>query len=137
MASTFKVNSLNYLGINHQRYKSDLYALALAKPAVYAKIRQDVLDKVKNEAINTMYDTLFDVLNEGKVGGTNIIRDGAKIYLPSYPEQEINSYCLSACKTLEQIVDECVEILIPIDYNKILNSKYAEVGRIADPATAP
>jgi hypothetical protein len=92
-----------------------------------------VLDKVKNEAINNMYDVFFNVLNEGKVGTDFIIRDGSKIYSPSYPEQEINSFCLSACKTLEQIVDECVEILIPIDYNKILNSKYAEVGRIGGP----
>jgi hypothetical protein len=104
---------------------------------VYAKIRQDVLDKVKNKAINNMYDTFFDVLNEGTVDKAPIIADGSKIYKPAYPEQEINSFCLSACKTLESIVDECIEILIPIDYNKILNSKYAEVGRIADPATAP
>jgi hypothetical protein len=134
---SFKIKPQNYLGLSWGRYKSDLYALALAKPAVYAKIRQDVLDKVKNDAIDKMYETFFTVLDKGEVGGTPIIKDGSKIYTPSYPEQDINSFCLSACKTLESICDECIEILIPIDYNKILSSRYAEVGRIADPAVAP
>lgn len=139
MASTFKVAPQNYLGISWNRYRSDLYALALAKPSVYAKIRQTVLDKVKNDAINDMYETLFNVLNEGRVGTSEfLIRDGTNPALkPSYPEQKINEFCLSACKTLEQIVDDAIEILLPLDINKIIGSRYAEVGRLSGDSTEP
>ena len=135
MASTFKVNPQNYLSISWNRYRSDLYALALAKPSVYAKIRQDVLDKVKNDAITDMYDTLFNVLNEGKVAGQSLIKDGSTVFVPSYPEQKVNEFCLSACKSLESIVDEAIEILLPLDINKIVAGRYAQVGSLPEPTT--
>jgi hypothetical protein len=134
---SFKIAPRNYLGLEWQRYKADLYALALSKPAVYATIRQNVLDKVKNDAIDKMYETFYNVLSEGKVAGADLITNRGTPFRPNYPEQEINSFCLSACKTLEAICDECIEILIPIDYNKILRSKFAEVGRMGGDETAP
>ena len=133
MASTFKIDPKNYLSINWSRYRSDIYALALAKPSVYSKIRQDVLDKVKNDATDKLYTTLFDVLNEGKVNGVPLIKDGNTNYTPNYPEQKINEYCLSACRTMESIVHEAIGILLRIDINKIIQSRYADIGKLPEP----
>ena len=47
---------------------------------------------------------------------------------PSYPNQKINQFSLDASVTLNEIIEELVEILMPIDFNTLMNKKLASVG---------
>ena len=49
--SVFRVEPRNILGLEHQRFKSKLLALALAEPASYFKLRDDVYTAIVEEAV--------------------------------------------------------------------------------------
>ena len=47
---------------------------------------------------------------------------------PSYPNQKINQFCLDASVTLNEIINEMVEILMPVNFNDLMNKRLASVG---------
>ena len=51
MADRFQIDTSDFLGINYESYKNELYALALSTPADYMKLRKEVLAVVKNQSI--------------------------------------------------------------------------------------
>ena len=128
----FKINTGNYLGIDHATYKNKLLEIALVQPAKYFAIRENVLRNVKTNAISKMYDTFYKVMSEETLeDGTNAaapvdLADGVAIGLvfkPSYPNQSITEFALGAAKTLDKICDECIEIIIPMNYRDLAESR--------------
>ena len=48
MADRFQIDTSDFLGLNYESYKNDLYAMALSTPSDYMKLRKDTLAVVKN-----------------------------------------------------------------------------------------
>ena len=128
-ADNFKVDVNNYLGNQYNTFKTELYRTALVNPETYFKIRKNLLEKVSYGAIGKLYDTFFQALSNGvdSDGRPLFVIDGKNIP-PSYPNQKINQFCLDASVTLNEIIGELVEILMPIDFNTLMNKKLASVG---------
>ena len=132
-SQNFKIDTSNYLGISHSTYKNRLLEIALTQPAQYFKIRENVLKNVKENAIKNMYDTFYNVMSSGKIGGTNaatgdLTVDANTIFVPAYPNQKITEFALGAAKTLDAICDECIEIILPINYKDLAESRLARKG---------
>ena len=129
MADNFKVDVNNYLGNQYNTFKTELYRIALTNPELYFKIRKNLLEKVSYGAIGKLYDTFFQALSNGldSDGRPLFVIDGKNIP-PSYPNQKINQFSLDASVTLNEIIEELVEILMPIDFNTLMNKKLASVG---------
>ena len=122
--SDFKVDTSDYLGFKYEEYKNDLYALALAKPADYFKLRKAVLEKVKTEAIGDIYKSFYNVLSQGQdKNGAQIIRIDGVDSKPSYPAQEVSKIALKAARTLDDILNEVIEVILPADFKQLANAR--------------
>ena len=129
MSDNFKVDVNNYLGNQYNTFKTELYRVALTQPELYFKLRKNLLEKVSYGAIGKLYDTFFQALSNGldSDGRPLFVIDGKNIP-PSFPNQKINQFSLDASVTLNEIIEELVEILMPIDFNQLMNKRLASVG---------
>lgn len=112
----FEINTSDYLGLNYQSYTDELYALAISKPSEYWQIRKKVLESVKRDTIADLYKTFSLLLSQGKA------KDGSDLGLPSapnYPQQLISDEALSACKTMDSILNHIVSIILPADFKTL------------------
>lgn len=129
MSDNFKVDVNNYLGNQYNTFKTELYRVALTQPELYFKLRKNLLERVSYGAIGKLYDTFFQALSNGvdSDGRPLFVIDGKNIP-PSFPNQKINQFSLDASVTLNEIIEELVEILMPIDFNQLMNKRLASVG---------
>ena len=121
MEDRFRINTDDYLSFNYEAYRNNLYALALTKPSEYFELRSKVLQGVKQRAVGNIYNTFYDVLSKGEIGEDSSllgrIRDGG----PSYPQQEVTKISLKAARTMDDILNEVIEIILPQDYKSLAN----------------
>ena len=141
MAQSIKIDTSNYLGVSYSTYKNKLLEIALTQPSEYFKIRANVLKNVKENAISKMYETFFEVMSSGRLtaGGVNAatvtgnepaatLGDINVLFRPNYPNQKITEFALGAAKTLDAICDECIEIIMPLNYRDLAESRLARKG---------
>ena len=121
--SPFKVSPNNFLGHDYEDFLSKMYALALSKPNDYFLLRAEVVQKVKRAAVGKLYDTFFNALTEGNDERGNTLFPGLNSIKPKYPEQKVNDFCLSAAATLDEILNDLVNIIMPDKINEILGDK--------------
>jgi hypothetical protein len=57
----FKLDTNDILGFSYEEYVSSIRALALSKPDEYFKLRRDVLQKVKKDAVGNLYKSCLKV----------------------------------------------------------------------------
>jgi hypothetical protein len=111
----FKLNTFNYLGFQHQEYLANLTALSLTKPSEYYKMRANLLKELKEGLVTQTFETYYILLTDGKVGSFEMRIDGNRVS-PSYPEQDASAFAIKASKTINQILDECMEIVMPSNH---------------------
>ena len=107
----FNLNTSNYLGFQYEEYLTKLNAIAISKPSLYAEIRVEVLDILKQNILDEVYKTYYDLLTDAEkfdklrkaVGG------------PCYPAQDASSFALGAARTINKILDEVLKIVLPSD----------------------
>ena len=131
MAMNFQINPTDYLGHDHEVFKTKLMELALSEPKKYFELRRDVLTAVKKQAVDDAYNTYYHLLTIGKLknGATDLLNgkssnayvDGG--FVPSMPMQKVNEFSLKAAKTLDAIAEECIEMLLPQDYRQIAENR--------------
>ena len=121
----FAVTPSNYLGFEYEEYKNDLYALALSKPSEYFRLRKEVVKSVKTDAIGNIYKTFTKILSEGQsLGGANMIVEiGGTVHQPKYPDQEISKIALKAARTLDDILEDVIDIILPNDFKQLANQR--------------
>ena len=123
--SNFEVNPANYLGFEYEEYKNDLYALPLSKPSEYFELRKAVLKSVKTDAIGDIYGTFSKILGPGQNNAkTEIIKTSTSpANHPNYPAQEISKIALKAARTLDEILNEVIEIIFPSNFKQLANTR--------------
>lgn len=129
MSNNFKVDVQDYLSIKYTTYKEKLLQLALTNPTNYYQLREMVMEKVVNDAIGNLYESLYNVMTSGT------LRDGATkasagansnaLFVPNYPKQEVGDFCLRAATTMEGIVRECVDKILPPNIIEVAKSRIA------------
>ena len=126
--SSMRIDPNQYLGLSYNKYKSQIYKKALVSPEEYYELREQVEEKLQKGAIDSLYNTFYHALTTGTE------KDGTSgLGLPTSPNvqlQRVNEICLSACETLNKIItEEVLELLLPLDYNKILQSRLHDKGQ--------
>ena len=133
-SQNFRIDTSNYLGIEHSNFKNKLMEIALTTPADYFELREFVLRAVKEQAIKTFYDTIYYVLSEGKLtaaspaGSAAGAARRAGLFLPKYPKQKITEIALQGAKTMDSIIDDVIEIILPIDYQQLAAQRLSRKG---------
>ena len=135
--SVFRVEPRNILGLEHQRFKSKLLALALAEPASYFKLRDDVYTAIVEEAVGDAYNLYWNILKDGKkkeseapikitteklIGGTREF-----IFVPNLPESEINTFALEVAEAVKDIAERCIEKIMPTEIKDLAVRRSKEI----------
>ena len=131
MTSVFKVAPKNILGLEAQKFKSKLLALALAEPATYFELRDQVYQSIVETNVEQAYNTYWSILTEGKIGTTQIqVRNKAGNpfnFTPNLPESEVNTFALEVAEAVKDIAERAVERVMPMEYKDLAVRRSKEI----------
>lgn len=108
----FQVDTSNYMGFQYEEYLNELQALAMSQPSKYYEMRKSVLKLLKQKVVSDVYKEYYGLLTTGNVGNGNPILDTLKIS-PNFPNQEASKFALESAKTINQILDKCLDLILP------------------------
>ena len=119
----FQVDTSDYLGFKHEEYLDDLQSLAMSTPSKYYELRKQVLKELKQKVVEDVYKAYYNLLTKGaNVRGDNIMDNRN----PAYPQQLASQFSLGAAKTINQILDQCLDIILPASHLKIADLRIAK-----------
>jgi len=121
----FKINPADYLGIAHEEFKTEILQLALTKPSEYFELRKRVLANVKKTAVQKQYYIYYRLLTNGSTEDDpdNGSIANNEIFTPNIPKQKVNEFALKAAKVIDQIAEEAIEMILPMNYKKIAENR--------------
>lgn len=130
----FNINPADYLGIDHEAYKTEMLQLALTNPADYFELRKTALDRIKRLAVQQQYGVYYWLLTEGTLVGQNNTNSAVsvvngirnnldRLFVPKVPRQKVNEFALKAAKTIDAIAEEAIELLLPMNFKKIAEDR--------------
>jgi hypothetical protein len=136
--SVFRVTPGNILGLDHQRFKSQLLALALAEPHLYFRLRDDVYSTIVEQAVEDAYNLYWDMLKSGKNKSGAVLKiatvkytnpAGAKEFnfVPNLPESEINTFALEVAEAVKDIAERCIEKIMPMEIKDLAVRRSKEI----------
>ena len=126
----WQVDPSDYMGHKYEQYKNKLLAKAMTTPSAYYDTRADVLDKLNSFVGEMLYKIFYELLTKGLVpdgkGGVSQMKIGNDDLVPAWPGQAATSFALEASETIDKILTECVEIILPKKHIDIATMKLSE-----------
>ena len=135
---SFLVSPTNYLGSDHADHVSKCYSLALSDPKKFYLARQIVTQNLKRTVVKEFYTMIYNALSTAtqKDGTTSIYlgTSGSPVissteYPVQFPTQKINEIALGFVSTLNSMLDEITDIIMPDTINKTMEQKLAKIGK--------
>ena len=132
-SSKFFIDIKNELGLDYKRVRGDLLALSLSKPSNYYDLRTKVISKVTDKMVETFYLLFWDLLRNGRVEGDQFgyknVKDVDIEFHPQLPEHLINQFATKAARTIEDICEEAVSLILPDDYLQLSQNRQKDILR--------
>ena len=126
MADRFVIDTEDFLGLKYEAYKNELYALALSTPADYMKLRKETLAVVKNQSIKDIYTQFYNLLSKGEdINGAQI----STLPPPGYPAQLVSKFALKCARTLDSILEEAIEIILPLNFKELSTKRLEDQSK--------
>ena len=127
----FFVPTDDVLGFEYQAYVAKVRSLALATPSEYFELRRVVLKQVKSDAVGSLYNTIFNVLTEGRdIKGNPIGALGRSEEMrPHYPSQKVNDFAIEVCGVMADHLNRAIDLILPDDFQKLAEGKLNLKGR--------
>jgi hypothetical protein len=126
MANRFKIDTEDFLGLKYEAFRNELYAMALSTPSEYFKLRKSVLETVKTESIKDIYTQFYNLLSKGQDLDGNQI---STLPEPGFPAQQVSKFALKAASTLDKILEEAIEIILPINFRDLATKRLEEQSK--------
>jgi hypothetical protein len=96
---------------------------------MYYDARAVIVDQIKEAAIKGIYNTIYEFLKNGKCGNTDIATaTKTQNLVPSYPSSKINELAIGAAESLDDIIEKCIAIVLPANYDDIAQKKITQQG---------
>ena len=92
-------------------------------------MRSETLKALKQVVVKQVYESYFNLLTLGKINGTNTLNN----LVPHYPQQKASQFALGASKTINEILNSALDIILPsnhLDVAKLKLSQKGEAGKI-------
>ena len=125
----FEVDTSDYLGFQYEEYLNEVMAIAMSTPSVYYKIRSDTLKALKQVVVKQVYESYYNLLTLGEINGKNTLNN----LVPHYPQQRASQFALGASKTINEILNSALDIILPsnhLDVAKLKLTQKGEAGKI-------
>jgi hypothetical protein len=123
----FEVDTSDYLGFQYEEYLNELMSIAVSKPSQYYKMRSDTLKELKQVVVKTVYNTYYNLLTKGTVDGKEPLGD----LIPHYPQQKASQFALGASKTINDILNSALDIILPPNHLDVAKLKLTQKGEAA------
>ena len=123
MSQNFQVNTSDYLGFEYEEYLNKLMALAMSKPAQYYDIRSKTLALLKKSVVENIYNEYYKLLT------TQALPDSGGL-VPKYPQQKASQFALAASKTINEILNSALDIILPANHLDVAKLKLTERGNV-------
>ena len=131
--SKFYINIKNELGLDYKRVRGDLLALSLSKPSNYYELRTTVISDVTEKMVEQIYTMFWSLLRNGKIGNDQIeytpLTGSSVSFIPQLPEHLINQFATKAARTIEDICEEAVSLILPDDYLQLSQQRQKDILR--------
>ena len=133
--SKFYIDIKNELGLDYKRVRGDLLALSLSKPSNYYDLRTNVISLVTEDFVQTIYIRFWNLLRNGIVNdGSDPITyynaAGNEVpFVPQLPEHLINQFATKAARTIEDLCEEAVSLVLPDDYLQLSQNRQKDILR--------
>ena len=105
--------------------------MALAEPATYFKLRDQVYQSIVETNVEVSYNLYWDILTKGQVNGTQISvlnKDGEEFdFEPNLPESEVNTFALEVAEAVKDIAERAVERVMPMEYKDLAVRRAKEI----------
>jgi hypothetical protein len=132
----FKLNPENYLGLQHDKFKSDMMQIALTNPTRYYAIRNNVMQNTVGEVVKDMYEKIYYLLTIGSLKSTepasaannkadNSVVPGGENFIPNMSEKEVSDFAMSCATTMRTMLVQAIHKLLPDDYINLASSRLA------------
>jgi hypothetical protein len=131
--SKFFIDIKNELGLDYKRVRGDLLALSLSKPSNYYDLRTKVISGVTEKMVEVIYMMFWELLRNGKIESNqiafkNLVGDDTA-FVPQLPEHLINQFATKAARTIEDICEEAVALILPDDYLQLSQNRQKDILR--------
>jgi hypothetical protein len=131
--SKFFIDIKNELGLDYKRVRGDLLALSLSKPSNYYDLRTSIISEVTEKMVQVIYVLIWDLLRNGKINGDQSkyknVAGGDVAFIPQLPEHLINQFATKAARTVEDICEEAVQLILPDDYLQLSQNRQKDILR--------
>ena len=108
------------LSLDYNKYKNSVYALSLAQPSQYFKLREECENALIDSVLTDLYDKIYTVLRDGKINNKTVTADR----FPGHPSNLTNEICLSVTSSLQRfLIDEVLEKLFPANNLSLASAK--------------
>ena len=131
--SKFFIDIKNELGLDYKRTRGDLLALSLSKPSNYYDLRTFIISGVTEKMVETIYGMFWELLRNGKVSKDPTmyknVAGGEIQFIPNLPEHLINQFATKAARTIEDLCEEAVQLILPDDYLQLSQNRQKDILR--------
>ena len=129
--SKFFININNEIGLNYKRVRGSLLALSLSKPSNYYDLRTKIVDKITETSVHDIYLRFFNILRNGMVDNSqmtyNDLDGRPSAFVPQLPEHLINEFATKCARTIEEMCEECINLILPEDYLQLSQNRQKDI----------
>ena len=127
-SSKFYIDIKNELGLNYKKVRGDLLATSLSKPQNYYTLRNEIISHMTEASVQTMYEVVWRCLRNGQKpdGNPFTYKNAADVttqFVPQVPEHIIGEFASKAAKTIENLMEDIIEQILPDDYLALAQSR--------------
>ena len=131
--SKFYIDIANELGLGYKKNRAALLGTALGKPANYYNLRAHLVDVLTEKQVKEAYKMYWDILKLGHLPLTTSPykykngNDVDTLLVPDLPEHLINKFASRVAATIEEMAEECVNLIMPEDFLKLAHEKQKDI----------
>jgi len=128
----FYIDIKNELGLNYKKVRGDLLATSLTKPQNYYALRNTIISSLTEAQVENMYAVVWRCLRNGqKPNGDPITYNNADNtptqFVPQVPEHIIGEFASKAARTIESLMEDIIEQILPDDYLALAQSRQKSI----------
>lgn len=135
--SKFFIPIENELGLDYKKARGQLLALSLTKPDRYYSLRSELIDKITRSQVQDAYKLYWYILKKGmapredngqleQITYKNVAEETIN-FTSGVPEHLINAFASKCAKSIEEMAEECINMILPDDYLKLSQNRQKDI----------
>ena len=126
----FFVDPSNFQGHQYSQYKNILMSKAMTEPSLYYDLQTEVVEQLNVQIAKDIYKKLFLLLTKGTLPDKSQLTIGDKKLNPAFPSQTAADFCIDAANTIDKIISDAVEVILPKDHLDIARMQMEKKSKV-------